>query len=265
MAGGRSPEPPRMLRRILLRLVARDAWSRDFVAELDREYARVRERRGRRRAELWYAAQLVAPDTLRFVLLMRRRRAEARDHARGGGVGMGRRAKGSGLEGWARDFRQVVRGLAREPRFALFVTATLALGIAGNAAAFGVADRMLLQGPEGVRSPKELVRLLLHFDARPRRAPGAHGGMGPLPDGGGRTGAEHRLRRPHALPSRRAARGNPLGLPAAPGQHRERRLLPGSGRGSGGGPPVRRRRRRRGLGCGGDLARAVDVGLQRDR
>lgn len=163
----RRATPPRPLRRGLLRLLPRGDWSREFVVELDREYALVRQRRGRLWAAAWYAAQVVAPDTLRFVVQARRRRRGEQDLVGGGEMGTGRGRRGAGIEGWMRDLQQVMRGLFREPRFTLFVAATLALGISANAAAFGVADRMLVRGPEGVRAPKQLVRLLLRFDEPP--------------------------------------------------------------------------------------------------
>jgi predicted permease len=61
------------------------------------------------------------------------------------------------------------RGLGREPLFAGFTIVLLALGIGANAAIFGVVDRLLLRGPDGVRDPDRVVRWFQteHPDGRP--------------------------------------------------------------------------------------------------
>jgi predicted permease len=71
---------------------------------------------------------------------------------------------------WAREFGFAARALRRAPRFTLLVTVTLALAIGMNAAIFGVADRLLLRGPDHVRHPDELVRLHLTV-LPPNRSP----------------------------------------------------------------------------------------------
>jgi predicted permease len=67
---------------------------------------------------------------------------------------------------WRERFQDVVhdiavslRGLRREPRFALGVIATLGLGIAANATMFGVVDQLLLRGPAGVVDPARVQRI----------------------------------------------------------------------------------------------------------
>jgi predicted permease len=64
---------------------------------------------------------------------------------------------------WMRDIwqdvRHGVRGLAREPLFSVAVIVTLALGIGVNTAMFGVADRLLLRGPEHVRDRAHVRRM----------------------------------------------------------------------------------------------------------
>jgi predicted permease len=67
------------------------------------------------------------------------------------------------LGGFLQDVRQTLRGLRREPRFAVFVVLTLALGLGANSAMYGVADRLFLSGPPEVRAPEELVRLYLRL------------------------------------------------------------------------------------------------------
>lgn len=69
-----------------------------------------------------------------------------------------------GVDGWWQDLRIATRWIVREPRFAVFVVLTLALGIGGNAATYGVADRVLLGGPTGVEDPDRLVRLYLSME-----------------------------------------------------------------------------------------------------
>lgn len=75
-----------------------------------------------------------------------------------------RRDRKMGLQEWwhsvAQDFRYAMRGLRREPAFTGFAVATLALGIGANAAVYGVVDRLLLRGPEHMRDPERMVRIV---------------------------------------------------------------------------------------------------------
>lgn len=74
--------------------------------------------------------------------------------------------------GWLQDLRHAVRGLIRDARLAGFVVVTLALGIGGTAAMFGVVDRLFLRGPAHVVEPDDLVRLYLRFEgSQPRTTP----------------------------------------------------------------------------------------------
>lgn len=59
----------------------------------------------------------------------------------------------------ARDARQAMRGLRRQPGFTLAVVITLALGLGANVTMFGIVDRLLLRPPAHVRSPGELRRI----------------------------------------------------------------------------------------------------------
>jgi len=65
------------------------------------------------------------------------------------------------MEALGQDVRYAARGLRREPLFAGFVIATLALGIGANAAMFGVADRLLLRGPEHIVASDRVMRVYL--------------------------------------------------------------------------------------------------------
>ena len=66
------------------------------------------------------------------------------------------------LDALRQDVRYAARGLRREPLFAGFVIATLALGIGANAAMFGVVDRLLLRGPEHIVDASRVMRVYLH-------------------------------------------------------------------------------------------------------
>ena len=59
------------------------------------------------------------------------------------------------------DLRFALRGLRREPRFALFVVATLAVAIGANATLLGLADRLLFRGPEAIEQPSQVMRVQL--------------------------------------------------------------------------------------------------------
>jgi len=158
------PEPLRA-RRVLVKLLPEDDWSREFVEELDAELERL-WRSGRiRRAGGWYATRLLSPRTLRFVGMMRRRKRK------GGMMTVGaRRMRGWGAGGAWQDLGQAARSLRREPRAVLFIVVTLALGIGSVSAMYGVADRLFLSGPPHVRAPDELVRVYLtREDAGGRR------------------------------------------------------------------------------------------------
>jgi predicted permease len=71
-----------------------------------------------------------------------------------------RTARGSGvLDAVEQDFRQTLRGLRRDPAFAVMAVATLAVAVGANAAMFGIIDRLLLRGPAHVSAPDQLARL----------------------------------------------------------------------------------------------------------
>jgi len=62
-------------------------------------------------------------------------------------------------ESLIRDVQFALRGLRREPAFTAFCLVTLALGIGANAAMFGIADRLLLAGPDHVKDSSRVVRV----------------------------------------------------------------------------------------------------------
>lgn len=150
-------ERPFLPRRVLGTLLHDDDWSQEFLDSLDAEYARRFPGRGVL-GWLWYARQLLSPKTLVFVKLMRDRRKQraVRDGKRRMGMGM--------LDGWLTDLTVALRTLGRERRFAFSGITTLALGIAGAATMFGVADRIFLRGPAHLDDPGALARVYLRFD-----------------------------------------------------------------------------------------------------
>jgi predicted permease len=77
-------------------------------------------------------------------------REEAR-HARGSTV----------IDVIEQDLRQALRGLSRDPAFAIMGIITLALAIGTNAAMFGIIDRVMLRGPEHVAAPAQLARVYI--------------------------------------------------------------------------------------------------------
>ena len=70
-----------------------------------------------------------------------------------------RHARPRRFEGMRSDVTLALRGFRREPLFAGFVIATLALATGANAALFGIADRLLLRGPAHVADADRVVRL----------------------------------------------------------------------------------------------------------
>jgi predicted permease len=64
---------------------------------------------------------------------------------------------------WA-DIRYAGRSLLRRPGFALAAILTIALGIGGTTAIFGVVDALFLRYPAGVAEPGEVVQILVRRD-----------------------------------------------------------------------------------------------------
>lgn len=68
------------------------------------------------------------------------------------------------LDGLAHDLRYAALVLWRDRAITAVVVVMLALGIGANAAMFGIVDRLLLQGPAGVREPERTVRFFMTAD-----------------------------------------------------------------------------------------------------
>jgi putative ABC transport system permease protein len=71
------------------------------------------------------------------------------------------RSPAAWLQDFWRDLALAVRGLRRRPGFALFVIATLGLGVGANSAMFGLLDRLLLSPPPYIARPGQVSRLLV--------------------------------------------------------------------------------------------------------
>ena len=73
------------------------------------------------------------------------------------------RGGGLGLESWIMDARFALRGLRKRPQYVLLSVLTLALGIGGTTAIFGIARAVLLT-PLPYRQSEELVEFWNTFD-----------------------------------------------------------------------------------------------------
>jgi predicted permease len=135
------------LYRVLLRLLPRDFRDRFGPEMLDTARALDADpRRAPWRTVRAISDALVTPMSLR---------ADLQDERWPGA----RRSRRMPMESLTRDVRLAWRALRREPAFTAFVCLTLALGIGANAAMFGIADRLLLRGPDHVRDAGQVVRL----------------------------------------------------------------------------------------------------------
>ena len=137
------------LYRVLLRFLPKEFGDR-FGAEMI-ETARAIDAEPRRHLR---RAAPAAVDAVRTAVVLRRELSSSTRPARLRGG-----AERSGLLSTGQDLRFAIRGLRREPGFTLFVCLALALGIGANATMFGLADRLLIRGPEHLRDSSRVVRL----------------------------------------------------------------------------------------------------------
>src|SRR5215217_6725475 len=67
------------------------------------------------------------------------------------------------LENVRRDLKYATRTLRREPTFVAGVVLTFALAIGANAAMFGLATRLMLSPPPGIRDAEHVAQVRLSF------------------------------------------------------------------------------------------------------
>ena len=143
---------PGIRRLFHLDLRRRDVVERDVEAEiahhLELRYQQLLARGApsddaRREAERQFGDMATARAALRHAASEREHRLSVRDR----------------LQSLTMDLRYALRGLRRAPSFTAFVVVVLALGIGVNAAMFGIADRLLIRGPEHVRDASRVVRV----------------------------------------------------------------------------------------------------------
>jgi putative ABC transport system permease protein len=136
-----------------------EAEREEVLADLAEEYAARELRTGSVRARLWLWRQ---------VLLSAPGSARRSWHA--GTTGFEseanrRRSGGSGMESWIMDGRFALRRIRTRPQYALLSVLTLALGIGGTTAVFGIARAVLLE-PLPYGAAGELVMFWNTFDWR---------------------------------------------------------------------------------------------------
>jgi putative ABC transport system permease protein len=122
----------------LLRPLLPHAERAEVLGDLAQEHARRRDRDGRARAGLWLWRQVVlsVPALVGRTVWRGRTGFEPESNRM--------RTGGPMLETWIMDARHAVRRLVKRPTYALLATLTLALGVGGTAATFGIARELLL-------------------------------------------------------------------------------------------------------------------------
>ena len=149
-------ELPR-LERALLKRALHGAEAEEVIADMAEEYADRRRLAGAVSARLWLWRQVLrsAPATLGRSWFRGTTGFESEANRM--------RAGGLGLESWIMDARFALRGLRRRPQYVVLAVLTLALGIGGTTAVFGIA-RALLLNPLPYRGTDELVMFWNQFD-----------------------------------------------------------------------------------------------------
>lgn len=150
------PAPPRAALRLLLALL-HDAERAEVEADIREEYGERHARDGGASANAWIWRQVStsAPASLRRSLWRGVTGFESRGNAhRPGGVM---------FEQWIQDVRFALRRLRTRPLFALLAIATLALGVAGTAAVFGIVRAVLLE-PLPYEDPASIAMFWNPFD-----------------------------------------------------------------------------------------------------
>lgn len=143
----------------LLRRLLHEAEREEVLSDLAEEYAARELRTGSVSARLWLWRQVLlsAPGS-------------ARRSWQAGTTGFESEANrmrsgGSGMESWIMDGRFALRRIRTRPQYALLSVVTLALGIGGTTAVFGIARAVLLE-PLPYGAANELVMFWNMFDWR---------------------------------------------------------------------------------------------------
>jgi predicted permease len=163
--------PSELFRSLLLRLL--EPGEEDALGDLDEEFHRRVQGRGRWRSELWYVAEAVSLAAAVTKAGLRARRHERHRTIRAGG-GAFMRGEG-GMDGLGRDVRHAVQNLARDKGTTSLIGLTLAVAIGSTTAIVAVADAAFLRAlpyPESDR----LVRIY----SGSREDPGATMQISPL-------------------------------------------------------------------------------------
>ncbi len=141
-------QPPR-IPTALLRVLLPDAEQVEVLDDLAAEYRERASVSGAFRARVWYWRQVTAsvPSLLSRTLWRGRTGFEPR--------ASGMQTGGPAAEQWIMDARHAVRRLIRRPRYAILAILTLALGIGGSAAVFGIA-RAIFFAPLPYSAPESI-------------------------------------------------------------------------------------------------------------
>lgn len=147
---------PTIARR-LLAAQQHDAEREEVLSGMGEEYVMRRRRDGSLKARLWLWRQVLAslPATVGRVWFRGTTGFESEANRMNG--------KGLGLESWIQDMRFALRSLRSRPLYVVLSVLTLALGIGGATAVFGIARAVLLE-PLPYRASDELVLFWNMFD-----------------------------------------------------------------------------------------------------
>ncbi|MFI5233418.1 MAG: ADOP family duplicated permease [Gemmatimonadales bacterium] len=149
-------KPPR-IPAALFRALLPHAERREVLHDLAAEYRERAAAGGEWRADVWYVRQLLGS----LPALLGRTVWRGRTGFEPGASRM--RPGGPGLEQWIMDARHAVRRLVRRPRYATLAILTLALGIGGTAAVFGIA-RTIFFDPLPYTAPASIALFSSPFD-----------------------------------------------------------------------------------------------------
>ncbi|PYQ50185.1 MAG: hypothetical protein DMF78_16400 [Acidobacteria bacterium] len=138
--------PPAWAERVLAAALP-EGWRESVLGDLHEEYL-ARAETAYRRARLWYAAEAIRL-AIRFALRSRKKSKPAAS---------GERRKGQMMARALGDVRFALRGLSKRPALTVLLVATLAVGLAANAAIFATVSA-LLRRPLPFPNVAKLVRL----------------------------------------------------------------------------------------------------------